>query len=233
VSRRRIAVAIDGPAGAGKSTVSRAVADRIGYVLLDTGALYRCVALAASRRGVDSEDADRLGEVARDLAARHSIHFSRGADGVSAVLLDGEDVTRAIRTQEVSDGASKVSAVPAVRAALLAIQRDAAAEGGVVLEGRDIGTVVLPDAEAKFFLTASVAVRADRRYRELLQRGEAADLDTVRREVEQRDLRDSSRPVAPLTRAADAVLVDSSDLSLDQVIDRIVDRVHAVVASGR
>jgi cytidylate kinase len=149
------------------------------------------------------------------------------------VLLDGEDVSTAIRTQEMSDGASKVSAIGAVREALLDVQRVAAAEGSVVLEGRDIGTVVLPDAEAKFFLTASVEVRADRRHRELLARGEPSDLDTVRKEVEARDQRDTMRPVAPLRQADDAVLIDSSDRAIEEVVRQIVERVKQVVTESR
>ena len=165
------AVAIDGPAGAGKSTVSRRVAHRLGYVLLDTGALYRAVALAARDCGVDWDDAEAVARVAWDLAQRQAISFEPTGEGEARVRLEGRDVSGAIRTQEMGQGASRVSAIPAVREALLDLQRRAAERGGVVLEGRDIGTVVLPDAEAKFFLTASVAVRAERRHRELAARG--------------------------------------------------------------
>jgi cytidylate kinase len=202
-------------------------------VLLDTGALYRSVAFAALRRGIDWSDDAAVAGVARDLAERRAIRFARGAGGPAQVLLDGQDVSAAIRTQEMSDGASKVSAIGAVRDALLDVQRDAAAEGGVVLEGRDIGTVVLPNAEAKFFLTASVDVRATRRHRELLARGESSELPTVRREVEARDQRDTERPVAPLRQAEDAVLVDSSDCSVEDVVRQIVEHVAHVTARGR
>ena len=147
-------------------------------------------------------------------------------------MLDGKDVSTAIRAQDISQGASKVSALPGVRDALLEMQRSAAHKGGVVLEGRDIGTVVLPDAEAKFYLTASVEVRAGRRYRELVERGETPDLAEVTREIRERDERDMSRPVAPLKQADDAVLVESTGLSIDQVVDRIVEHVRTVQARG-
>lgn len=222
-------VAIDGPAGAGKSTVSRLVAERLGYLLLDTGALYRSIALAARNAGLSWDDTDGVSKLAHETASRAGVRFDAGA-GAPRVLLDGIDVSTLIRTQEISQGASKVSAIPGVRAALLELQRSSAADGGVVLEGRDIGTVVLPDAEAKFFLTASVAVRAGRRFRELVAKGENPDADAVRREVEERDARDSQRAVAPLKQAPDALLVDTSELPVDAVVRRIVDRVNEVRA---
>lgn len=220
-------VAIDGPAGAGKSTVSRLVAEELGYLLLDTGALYRSIALAARDAGLSWDDEPGVSKLARDTAARDGIRFDL-ATGSPRVLLDGKDVTALIRTQEIGQGASKVSAMPGVRAALLELQRSAARAGGVVLEGRDIGTVVLPDAEAKFFLTASVAVRAERRFKELAAKGETPSLDAVRRDVEERDKRDSERAVAPLRRAPDAALVDSSELSIDAVVSAIVLRVKQI-----
>ncbi|HEX2880773.1 MAG TPA: (d)CMP kinase [Polyangiaceae bacterium] len=226
MSRARPVVAIDGPAGAGKSTVSRRVAQLLHYTLLDTGALYRCVALRASREGA-SEDA-AIGSVAARLAADDAIQFRSASQGPQAVLMSGEDVTQAIRTPEMSQGASKVSAIPSVRAALLDMQRAVGRNGGVVVEGRDIGSVVFPDAEAKFFLTASVEARAKRRHLELQQREGAPSLESVMQEVEERDRRDSNRPVAPLIQAADAVLVDSTGLSIDQVVDSIVERVRRV-----
>jgi cytidylate kinase len=157
---KRPVVAIDGPAGAGKSTVARKVAERLDYVLLDTGALYRTVALAAERKGISWDDADAVAQFAGELAAKRAVQLERGAGGALRVLLSGEDVSGLIRTQSIGQGASKVSAVPGVRAALLSLQRSAGEGGGVVLEGRDIGTVVFPDAEVKLFLTASVEVRA-------------------------------------------------------------------------
>jgi CMP/dCMP kinase len=228
VKRRKPVVAIDGPAGAGKSTVTRRVAEALAYLVVDTGALYRSVALAAEQRGVGWEDVDRVAEVARDLARRAAIAFEPAPEGGQRVLLEGSDASSAIRRQEIGQGASKVSAIPGVRAALLEIQRVAGSQGGVVLEGRDIGTVVFPDAEAKFFLTASVDVRARRRRDELVARGAVADLETVRAEVLERDRRDSERAVAPLALAPDAVLVDSSTLSIAAVVDRIVRRVREV-----
>ncbi|MCK6536651.1 MAG: (d)CMP kinase [Polyangiaceae bacterium] len=228
MTRTRPVVAIDGPAGAGKTTVTRKVAAELGYLLVDTGAIYRSVALAAQRQGLDFADADAVGRLAQGLAAREGIRFASQAGGGQRVLLDDDDVSTAIRTQEIAEGASRVSAIPAVRAALLDMQRRAGMPGGVVLEGRDIGSVVFPDAEAKFFLTASVEVRAVRRKAELEARGEPADLEVIAREVRDRDHRDSTRPVAPLTQAPDAILVDSSALDIDAVVGRIVAHVREV-----
>jgi cytidylate kinase len=228
---RGIAVAIDGPAGAGKSTVSRAVAEDLGYVLLDTGALYRSVALAAARRGIDWGDPEAVADVARDLAARRSIRFERAAAGPAHVLLDGEDVSTAIRTQEMSDGASKVSAIGAVREALLDVQRVAAAEGSVVLEGRDIGTVVFPKAEAKFFLTASAECRAKRRHAELVAKGQNVTFEDTLEDVKRRDNQDSNRAHAPLKQADDAVLVDSTNMSIDETVESMIAHVKKVAAS--
>jgi cytidylate kinase len=227
-SRPAPVVAIDGPAGAGKSTVSRRVAEELGYTLLDTGALYRCVGLRVGERGDDWEEADAI-EVARELATGHAIRFVPDAAVGQRVLLAGRDVTQEIRTPRVSQLASRVSAIPEVRRALLDVQRDVGRAGRVVVEGRDIATVVFPDAEAKFFLTASVEQRAARRYAELSQH-QATSLSQVAQEVEERDSRDSSRPVAPLTRAAEAELIDSTELSIEQVVERIVSRVRALEA---
>ena len=228
--RSRPVVAIDGQAGAGKSTVTRRVAERLGYLLVDTGAIYRCVALAAERRGVAWDETDRVGAISTELAEKDAIRFEPGDAGAQRVVLEGDDVTTAIRTQSIGEGASRVSAIPAVRDALLEMQRKAGVPGGVVLEGRDIGTVVFPDAEAKFFLTASVEVRAERRRKELAERGQSVDIESVRREVAERDRRDSSRPVAPLRQAPDAMLVDSSNLGIDQVVDVIVAEVRRIEA---
>lgn len=226
-ARARPVVAIDGPAGAGKSTVTRVVAERLGYVLVDTGALYRSVALAAERAGIGWNDAEQLAELAAELETSGGVRLERTEAGLR-VLLRGEDVSQAIRTLAIGQGASQVSAVPGVRRALLGLQRAAGAEGGVVLEGRDIGTVVFPDAEAKFFLTASVDVRAQRRFEELVASGQNPSFDEVRREVRDRDERDSTRPIAPLRRAADAIEVDSSTLPIELVVERIVEHVRAV-----
>jgi cytidylate kinase len=228
--KRRPVVAIDGPAGAGKSTVTKRVADELGYLLVDTGALYRAVALAALRAGVSWEDGSALGELAYRLVRERAVELGNQKSSGFAVKLRGEDVSSAIREPNVSQGASKVSAVPLVREALLDLQRQAGAGGAAVLEGRDIGTVVFPEAEAKFFLTASVDIRARRRFDELVARGAAPDLAEVQREVAERDLRDSTRPIAPLKQASDALIIDSSALSIDQVVARIVARVREVEA---
>ena len=228
--RPKPVVAIDGPAGAGKSTVSRRVAEALGYMLLDTGALYRCVGLQAKRTGALGDSA-AIGDVARELASQHAIRFQNDALGEQRVLLFDEDVSEEIRTNELSTLASEVSAISAVREALLEIQRDVGRDGSVVVEGRDIGTVVFPDAEAKFFLTASVERRATRRYEELKSRNEDTSLEEVVEAVKERDRRDSNRPVAPLKRASDALLVDSTELDVDDVVQTIVQQVLAIAAS--
>jgi len=229
--RRRPVVAIDGPAGAGKSTVTKRVADELGYLLVDTGALYRAVALAALRAGVSWDDGPGLGKLAAELVKEHAVLLGNQKSGGYAVKLRGEDVSLAIREPNVSQGASKVSAVPLVREALLDMQRQAGAAGAAVLEGRDIGTVVFPDAEAKFFLTANVSIRARRRFDELRARGSLPDLAEVEREVTERDLRDSTRPIAPLKQASDACVIDSSAMSIEQVVARIVRGVREVEAA--
>ncbi|HVJ21506.1 MAG TPA: (d)CMP kinase [Polyangiaceae bacterium] len=228
---KRPVVAIDGPAGAGKSTVTRLVAATLGYVMVDTGALYRAIALAAKQAGASFDDEAAVGVLAERLASERAIELGSDENGGTRVLLAGSDVSQAIRTLEMGQGASKVSAQPRVRSALLAMQRDAGRNGGVVLEGRDIGTVVFPEAEAKFFLTASVDVRARRRFDELALKGTDADLDEVKREVEERDRRDSTRPIAPLRRADDAMVVDSSNLEVSEVVEAIVARVRAIEAA--
>ena len=231
--RRRVRVAIDGPAGAGKSTVARGLAERLGYMLLDTGAIYRTVALAASREGAPLGDEDVVGALAARLVSEGAIALEQGPEGPGGgsgmrVLLRGEDVSQAIRAPEMSLGASRVSGHRRVRAALLAIQREAGSRGGVVLEGRDIGTVVFPDAEAKFFLTASPEVRARRRFDELTARGETVTLDRTLEEVVRRDQADTERPVAPLRQAPDALLVDSSTRGTAELVEEMARVVEAV-----
>lgn len=223
----RVVVTIDGPAGAGKSTVAKRLAARLGYRLLDTGAIYRSVALQAQRVGVEWSDGARLGE----LAAQLRISFELQGE-VNHVLLDGVDVTAEIRSPEISQAASRVSGHPEVRAALLGLQRRLGAEGGVVVEGRDTGTVVFPQAAAKFFLTASPEIRATRRVAELRAAGKEVDFDTTVREIRERDKLDSERAVAPMIPAADARHVDSSGLSTDEVVAVIEARVREVLAAA-
>ena len=225
--RPRPIVAIDGPAGAGKSTVARRLADRLGFTLVDTGALYRAVALAARRAGVGWDDEANVVAVARRLEATRSLVLVPDAEKGVRVMLEGADVSDAIRTPDMGMGASRVSAIAGVRAALLELQRQAGEKGGVVLEGRDIGTVVFPDAEVKFFLTASPEVRARRRYDELILRGQRVDFAATLAEVKARDENDTNRPIAPLRRADDAVLVDSSDRAVDDIVAEMARRVSA------
>lgn len=221
-------VAIDGPAGAGKSTVARRLAERLGFLHVDTGALYRTVALAAQRAGAAWDDEAAVASVAAALVSEVRIHLERPAgSGAMRVILDGEDVSAHIRTPEVSAGASRVSAIPAVRKALLDLQRQAGASGGVVLEGRDIGTVVFPDAEVKLFLTASPEERANRRFDELIGKGVDTTYTATLDDLKARDKADTERPVAPLKQADDAVLVDSTGRTVDEVIEEMVRVVEA------
>jgi CMP/dCMP kinase len=225
-NRPRPIVAIDGPAGAGKSTVARRLADTLGFVFVDTGALYRTVAVAAKRAGVPWNDAGPVGELADALVARGAIAFDRDAERGVRVWLDGRDVTDAIREPDIGMGASTVSAHKAVRDALLDLQRQAGRAGGVVLEGRDIGTVVFPEAEVKFFLTARPEVRAKRRFDELTAKGQRVTLEDTMVEVRRRDEQDTTRAVAPLRQAEDAMLVDNSDFGVDETVARMAARVR-------
>jgi cytidylate kinase len=210
-------IAIDGPAGAGKSTTARRVAQRLGYLYLDTGAMYRAVALKALRQKLDLSAPDALASVADQV----QIRLETGG-GATRVWLDGVEVTREIRTPEVTEAASRVSTQPRVRAALVRQQRACGAAGGVVMEGRDIGTVVFPDAEVKIFLDASLGERTRRRVAELAAQGVETTPEAVGRQIEARDARDAQREASPLIRAPDAVLVDTDQLSADQVVERIL-----------
>ncbi|MGE9971295.1 (d)CMP kinase [Candidatus Pseudoscillospira sp. SGI.172] len=205
-------IAVDGPSGAGKSTMARMVARALGFLYVDTGAIYRTLALFALREGAAPADAQAVA----GLLPRAGIRMGYGEDGGQRMYLNGEDVTEAIRTPEVSAAASQVSAHPQVRAFLLDMQRDLAKTGNVIMDGRDIGTVVLPDADVKIFLTASAEDRARRRLAELLERGEQIRFDTVLSDITERDRRDSTRSAAPLRQAEDALLVDTTDKSLEE-----------------
>ncbi|MGH7269995.1 MAG: (d)CMP kinase [Polyangiaceae bacterium] len=225
--RSRPIVAIDGPAGAGKSTVARRMADALGFVLVDTGAMYRAVARAGKSAGLAWDDASLMGQVARSLVADRALIFERDTEGGMRVLVRGTDVTLAIRAPDMAMGASQVSAHESVRAALLDMQRQAGAQGGVVLEGRDIGTVVFPDAEVKFFLTARSDVRARRRFDELVAKGVHVSFEETLADVRRRDEQDTTRDVAPLRQAADAARIDSSDIAIDATVAMMLDRVLA------
>ena len=209
---------IDGPSGSGKGTVSRAAAKALGWALLDSGALYRLVALAGRQRSVDLDDGAGLSR----LAQRLDIRFGAGEDGEEVVWLDGNDVTRAIRTEQAGNDASKVAALPAVRAALLDRQRRFAAPPGLVADGRDMGSVVFPQAQIKIFLTASAAERAARRHKQLKEKGVAANLAALSLEIAERDQRDSTRTASPLVASEDAVLLDTTGMSVDTVVERVL-----------
>lgn len=223
---KRPIVAIDGPAGAGKSTVAKGVADKLGYLYIDTGAMYRAIAWTVLKAGVSISDQKAV--VAQAMRTDVSLATIEGEQHVFA---NGEDISQAIRTPEATRASSPVSAIPGVRKRLVDLQRKMASEGGVVMEGRDIGTVVFPNAEVKVFLTASAAERARRRVEQMKAMGLEADIERVAAEMRERDLRDSSRATAPLVQAADAVLLDTDGLSVEQVIDAIV-AIHDKKVSG-
>ncbi len=212
-------VAIDGPAGAGKSTLARQAARELGFLYVDTGAIYRTVALRVLRAGADASDPAQVVPLLEGL----DIRMDYGPDGEQRMFLGGEDVSRAIRENRVSGLASQVSAIPEVRAFLLDFQRRQAREHDVIMDGRDIGTVVLPNADVKVFLTAAPEARAMRRVKDLEARGQSAGFETVLAEIRERDARDENRPVAPLRRAEDAVLLDTSELNLAQSLRALLD----------
>ncbi|MDO4732159.1 MAG: (d)CMP kinase [Bacillota bacterium] len=212
-------IAIDGPAGAGKSTLAKMLAQHFSYLYIDTGAMYRAVALSALSRGISPQDSAALAELMPQL------RIALDPDG--HVFVNGEDVTEAIRLPEVGNMASAVSTTAAVREALVCQQQEMAASQNVVMDGRDIGTVVLPHADCKIFLTASSQVRAARRAKQLQEKGLPADLEQIRREIEERDYRDSHRENSPLCQAEDAILLDSSELGIEQVLERMISIVEA------
>ena len=215
--RRIYRIAIDGPSGAGKSTMAKRLASRLGIDYIDTGAMYRAIAVKLLRTGVDYTNPRALEE----LLSSTDVDYYGGR-----VYLDGEDVSGIIRTQEISDLASASSAVPAVRDKLGELQMAIAKKRSLLMDGRDIGTVIIPDAEYKFYLTAGSRVRAQRRYRELLERGEECDLDAVEEEIKERDYRDSHRDYHPLKKADDAVEIDTSELNIEEVLERMLGYIH-------
>ena len=219
-------IAIDGPAGAGKSTAAKLAAKELGFIYVDTGAMYRTIALYLLRSGTDIEEETALQAALEDIDVRISYE-----QGVQHMILNGEDVSGLIRTPEVSDMASRSSARPAVRKKLLDLQRQLAAREDVLMDGRDIGTAILPKADLKIFLTASVAERARRRFLEMKEKGEECSEEEIRREIEERDYRDMHREISPLVQAEDAVLLDTSDMTLEQVVERITalakEKMHA------
>ena len=227
MTKKHYAVAVDGPSGAGKSTLAKAVAKELRITYVDTGAIYRVIGLAAYRRGVAPRDEAAVTALLPEL----EIGMEHGDDGLQRMYLNGEDVTESIRLPEISMFASDVSALPPVRAFLLEMQRKLAREQSVIMDGRDIGTVVLPDAEVKIFLTASPEIRANRRFLELEQRGTPKPYDELLAELRERDYNDSHRDIAPLKQADDAVLVDTSGLDFEQskalLLETILERVDA------
>lgn len=205
-------IAIDGPSGAGKSTMAKSLAQELGFLYVDTGAIYRTVGLEVCRRGINPSDGTAVAAILPEI----KVTMAYGEDGLQHMYLGEEDVTTAIRQHEISDYASKVSAIPEVRAFLLEMQRKLARENHVIMDGRDIGTVVLPDADLKIFLTADAEDRATRRFLELQQRGQDPNFDTILRDVIQRDKQDTEREIAPLRQAEDAVFVDTTGIDLEK-----------------
>jgi cytidylate kinase len=213
-----INIAVDGPAGAGKSSVSKLTAKKLGYIYVDTGALYRTVGLYSIRRGIDTKNAEKVTETLKNIEVKLGF-----VNGEQHVFLNGEDVSEDIRTPEASMGASNVSAIPAVRDFLFDLQRDIAKNNNCIMDGRDIGTVVLPDAQIKIFLTASPESRARRRYKELIEKGENVNYDDVLNDINQRDYQDMHREIAPLKQAEDAVLFDDSDYDVEESAVRMLE----------
>ena len=218
MSRRGPCIAIDGPVGAGKSTIARLVAHGLGYTYIDSGAMYRALAWAARRDGIGADDQTRVSELVEEVRIR----IRPRADGLNQVIVNGDDITSEIRSPEISQLASRLSAMPTVRRRMVALQQEMARDGCVVMEGRDIQTVVLPEAEVKIFLTASAEERARRRWEELRGRGREADLQQVLADIEARDARDTTRADSPLKPAPDAVHVDTDGLTIEQVVAKVL-----------
>ncbi len=218
--RRRLTlgfnIAIDGPAGAGKSTIAKRLAKELDFIYVDTGALYRALAYAFWNQGIAPDDEAAIAKACEDVSVALAYE-----NGVQQVLLNGEDISAYLRQEAVGNMASTISAYPAVRAKLLSIQQDIAKQENVVMDGRDIGTCVLPNAQCKIYLTASARTRAERRYKELIERGEEGDIDVIERDIKERDHRDMTRAIAPLKQADDAVLVDSTEMTIDEVVSAI------------
>ncbi|MBQ3036139.1 MAG: (d)CMP kinase [Lachnospiraceae bacterium] len=215
-------VAIDGPAGAGKSTIAKSVAAELNFIYVDTGAMYRAIALYLIRNGIKADESAKISEKCKE--AQVSIQY---VDGKQVVLLNGEDVNPYIRTEEVGNMASASSTNPDVRAQLLDLQRDLAAKNDVIMDGRDIGTNILPGAQVKIYLTASIEVRAKRRYNELIAKGMECDLKEIEKDIAERDERDMNREIAPLKQAEDAVFLDTSDMGIEEVKNAIIDLIRS------
>lgn len=213
-------IAIDGPAGAGKSTIAKIVAKKLGYIYVDTGAMYRTMALACYREGIKADEEERVVDKCK------SVNITLGYENdTQKVYLEGEDVSTQIRQEEIGNMTSAIAVYPPVRKILVEMQQDLAKKNDVVMDGRDIGTAVLPNAELKIYLTASSRTRAERRYNELIEKGQKCDIDEIEKDIKERDYRDMHRDVSPLVQAEDAVLVDSSDMNIEQVVDTIINLV--------
>lgn len=210
-------IAIDGPAGAGKSTIAKIVAKKLGFIYVDTGAMYRTMALACYRAGIKAEEEEKV------VAKCNEVNITLGYENdTQKVYLDGEDVSELIRQEVIGNMTSAIAVYPPVRKILVAMQQKLAQEKDVVMDGRDIGTAVLPNADLKIYLTASSRTRAERRYKELTEKGQVCDIDEIESDIKERDFRDMNRDVSPLVQAEDAVLVDSSDMNIDQVVEAII-----------
>jgi CMP/dCMP kinase len=221
MSEKILVVTIDGPSGSGKGTLSQLLARKLGFHLLDSGALYRITALASLQKNINLDNVDAVADVALNLQIRFDVSGDK-----TIIFLEDENVTDAIRTETISMAASKVAAYPAVRSALLARQRAFATAPGLIADGRDMGTVVFPDAPVKLFLTASAEARAERRYKQLIAKGETVDKTILVKEIQERDDRDTKRSVSPLVPANDAVIVDSTSMSIEQVFDFMLNQIH-------